>query len=254
MMIKNIILSSILAGTLSFASDKLKSVEELSCINHREDITKLLNLDDNFKLMKIKNSKELNRFCEVYVLNQSPGKVKTKYELIYVDPVNKILLTGVTMFKKTDSMFMLLSNQYLSEFHKEIFNDKKRDIIKYFEDTPAELTNLIKNSISNEPFVKGKYLILEFVNTRCGYCKKQNEYLESKKISTNKLYVPTIASAEEMIKEVPGLKIDQINEAVKTWNNLDLSVTPTNLIIETKTNKVIDVVFGADEEKLNKYL
>lgn len=251
-MLKNIILSSILAGTLSFASDEVKLIEEFSCINHREDITKLLNLDDNFKLMKIKNSKELNRFCEVYILNQSPGKVKNKYELVYVNPMNKILLTDVSMFKKTDSMFMLLSNQYLSEFHKEIFNDKKNDVIKYFENTPVELTNLIKNSIKKDK--KSKYSILEFVNTNCGYCKKQDDFLQYKKITTYKLYVPTLASVEEMIKEIPGLKINQINEAVKTWNNLDFSVTPTNLIIDTKTNKVIDVVFGADEEKLNKYL
>lgn len=237
-MFKRILLSIFLLNTLLFS---------FTC--NKSDISKLFNFGDNFKIIKIKNSKEILNYCEVYILNQSSRQ--DEYEVVYANPKKKILLTGVTIFKKNNGKFLSYTGQLLNEFHKILFDNKKNEILKYFKSNPKDLKKLITNSIKKDK--KSKYSILEFVNTRCGYCKKQDEYLKNKKLSINKLYVPTIASAEEMIKEVDGLKIDYINQAVKTWNNLNLSVTPTNIIIDTKTNEVIDVVFGANEEKLSKY-
>jgi thiol:disulfide interchange protein DsbC len=214
----------------------------------------------NTKIEKIKHT-AIDGLYEVFMKNG---------QLFYVYPYKRLLLFGEIY---TNTGMNLTNNdrvKWANEVNKKLL-------------TKMNAKELTKDAFKLN-FGKGanRYAIVLFTDPECPFCRKVDKYLEEEKPNTSFYvnYMPLyfhphahkwalqILSSKDKLKAIKSiektnkdLNVKITKEAKETLKNtqalakkLNINGTPTMFVIDTKTNKVVDKINGANIPKIQKWI
>ncbi len=188
--------------------------------------------------------------------------------VIYVYPYKRLIFFG-EIYTNTG---INLTNKIKTAWKNKIQKERLKKI---------NAEELLKNSFEIK-FGKGsnKYEIVVFTDPECPFCRRVDKFVKDKNITFHINYMPLyfhphakkwaleILSSKNKKKAIEtiektnkDLNITITKEAKKTLKatqalarKLGIRGTPTMFVIDTKTNKVIDVINGANIPKLQKWI
>jgi len=216
------------------------------------------NVLPNTKIAKY-NKSFIDGFYDVYLENGS---------ILHVNPFKEVFFAGEIVAKNG---FSITAN-YRSKWQEELSQNQIKDL---------EGEKLMKHSKSFK-YGKGsgEIAFVLFTDPECPYCVKLEEYLEKQDatIHINYMPLPFHKNAKELslkalsakdFKQAHGeakkgnvTSVDKISDdakerlesMMKLAEELGVKGTPKTYVVDTKNNKVIDVVNGANVAKFEKYL